>query len=691
MVLAAAAPRPFRGGRAGRTSVRRHALALRAEGAGATGTAAAVLALMPGSGRVGDELLPPPLGSVLRERHRPARPAALRPRRLPFTSTPIGRGGDCPVGETGGGLSGRVGSCAAGRAAGRAGAAASLLPEWMGAGDGGGGCPCPGRRGSPRRLSAARIRRTSPRLGATAPPSPPPPPTCARCCQRLVWNAASRAQWTEEDGGLAASRACGGRGGPRHERRRRPLGRGAGDRCGDRAGARGAAPGLRVAAGPRPGPSRRRARAPAHRLAARGRRRLRLRAVPAGRGSVRAPPLHACCRSPGDGSPVAGPSSSGGRFNDPPAGRRPCLSQRNRCGTCRGGARGGDAPARRSGRGRGGWAGGWGSRGAARSLKRNLGEAVDLLDDTLGAAIQGDFEEVERLSGELREVPGRIITDAFPVLGIGTGGAREGGSGGGSAECRPPPAREIRGRRSDRCPHGAGDREVRDRGRGARPEEAASGRHPLRPLRRQAPGAAGLGRGPRPRPLGARSPRRTRRTATGKPDPWGQDPEDEETAAGDVDRPGEDGQAEREGGDETIDRLQGEYAAALDRYLSAEEGSSDYESTLSALLEREKELLAGVAGQEEQELTPDERRRVQACLAETGVQSRDAGRRLRPPHAHRNPGLAGVARPQGERPSRPIVSPDAAGGVRSRGGRGRDGDHDGVGGTYLRTKVRRYF
>ena len=59
-----------------------------------------------------------------------------------------------------------------------------------------------------------------------------------------------------------------------------------------------------------------------------------------------------------------------------------------------------------------------------------------------------------------------------------------------------------------------------------------------------------------------------------------------------------------------------EYAAALDRFLGAEEGSSDYEATLSALLEREKELLAGVVGQEEQELTPDERRRVQACLAE---------------------------------------------------------------------------
>ena len=44
-------------------------------------------------------------------------------------------------------------------------------------------------------------------------------------------------------------------------------------------------------------------------------------------------------------------------------------------------------------------------------------------------------------------------------------------------------------------------------------------------------------------------------------------------------------------------------AAALDRFLSAEEGSSDYETNLSALLEREKELLAGVAGQEKHPLT----------------------------------------------------------------------------------------
>ena len=263
-----------------------------------------------------------------------------------------------------------------------------------------------------------------------------------------------------------------------------------------------------------------------------------------------------------------------------------------------------------------GWLGrGLGVAGAARSIKRNFGEAVDLLDDTLGAAIQGDFEEVERLSGELREVPGRIITDAFPALGVGAATLEKAEAAGDWLNA----ARRRVGRFvSDAV---ADDRMALEAGKY---EIEAGVLDPKRPLpavtlsgpsATKRPAPAGKSAANAPDPWG-QDPEEDEKAATGGPDPWGQGPKEEETTAGDVEPPGEDGQAGREGGDETIDRLQGEYAAALDRYLSVEEGSSDYEATLSALLEREKELLAAVAGPEEQELTPDERRRVQACLAE---------------------------------------------------------------------------
>ena len=265
----------------------------------------------------------------------------------------------------------------------------------------------------------------------------------------------------------------------------------------------------------------------------------------------------------------------------------------------------------------GGWLGrGVGVAGAARSLKRNLGEAVDLLEETLGAAVQLDHEEVERLSGELGKFPGRIITDASLVLSIGAGAlekakaAREGLKG----------VRQRVGRFV-----GEAVTDARMALETGKYELEAGVLDPKRPLpavalsgpsgtRRPAPSGSSAASAPDP---WGQDPEEDEKTATAGADPWGQDPEDEEPVAEAVDPPGEDGQPGREGGDVATERLQGEYAAALDRFLAAEEGSSDYEATLSALLEREKDLLAGVAGQEEeQELTPDERRRVQACLAE---------------------------------------------------------------------------
>ena len=263
-----------------------------------------------------------------------------------------------------------------------------------------------------------------------------------------------------------------------------------------------------------------------------------------------------------------------------------------------------------------GWLGrGIGVAGAARSFKRNLGEAVDLLDDTLGAAIQGDFEEVERLSGELREVPGRIITDAFPVLGIGAAALEKAE---GTREWLKAAPRRVGRFVGDAV---ADARMALETGRY---EIEAGVLDPKRPLPAvtfsgpsgtSRPAPSGSSAASTPDPWG-QAPEEDEETAAGGADPWGQDPKEEETTAGEVDPPGEESRAGHEGGDVATKRLQGEYAAALDRFLSAEKGGSDYEAALSALLEREKELLAKVVGPEEQELTPHERRRVQACLAE---------------------------------------------------------------------------
>ena len=102
------------------------------------------------------------------------------------------------------------------------------------------------------------------------------------------------------------------------------------------------------------------------------------------------------------------------------------------------------------------------------------------------------------------------------------------------------------------------------------------------------------------------------------PDPWGPDPKKPEpqAAAGGTDPWGQDEEEEGEGPKQS----QSGYAAALDRFLAADEGGGDYEAALSAVLERERELLAEVEGDAtaEQEdalsLTRDQRRRIQACL-----------------------------------------------------------------------------
>ena len=175
-----------------------HALALRAEGAGATRTAAEVLASMPGSGRVGDELLPllwrPFFENAIVQlgRLRSSAPVALYYNPLLDLAVLVRweREGDGY----------RVASVRAlpGERLGEP-AAAPLLPEWMGAGD--------GALDALAGATSARLavfRRAHPaeesnagRDGATFASAAA---DMRAVLPRLVWNAASRAQWTEAMG-----------------------------------------------------------------------------------------------------------------------------------------------------------------------------------------------------------------------------------------------------------------------------------------------------------------------------------------------------------------------------------------------------------------------------------------------------------------------------------------------------------
>ena len=176
-----------------------HALALRAEGAGATGTAAEVLALMPGSGRVGDELLPllwgPFFENAIVQLGRLGSPAPVALYYNPLLDIAVLARWE----EQGEGY--RVASVRAlpGERIGEPAAAAPLLPEWMGAGD--------GALDALARVTAARLavfRHAHPAKESAAGRDRATFASAAADMRavlpRLVWNAASRAQWTEEMG-----------------------------------------------------------------------------------------------------------------------------------------------------------------------------------------------------------------------------------------------------------------------------------------------------------------------------------------------------------------------------------------------------------------------------------------------------------------------------------------------------------
>ena len=312
-------------------------------------------------------------------------------------------------------------------------------------------------------------------------------------------------------------------------------------------------------------------------------------------------------------------------------------------------------------------AGGLVAGGFAWSMKKNIGEATDQVGELLNAFLREDADEVNRISGSFERLGGKIGMDASPLLSIGAGaldGARVVGE---KINKRLNAAKRVLGRLAGKAGDAraalaidSDERPLYESNRvlgkarlpavtvsrtrqapdpypsslaeawGMDAETIRRSRDPAAYAGKADPWAQDAGQGwdsPPAAPVATRTDawsddagegeqsRRAGASIAGA-DPWGQEPKEEEMGTGDAGPWGEDGRAGREGGDVATGRLQGEYAAALDRFLGAEEGSSDYEATLSALLEREKELLAGVAGQEEQELTPDERRRVQACLAE---------------------------------------------------------------------------
>ena len=199
MVLAVALPARSAGEAPGARLFAAHALALRAEGAGATGTAAEVLALIPGSGRVGGELLPLLWGSFFEnaivQLGRLGSPAPVALYYNPLLDVAIlARWEKQAEGY-------RVASVRAlpGERLDVPSAAAPLLPEWMGAGD--------GAVDALARTAAARLaafRRAHPANESTAGRDGATFASAAddmrAVLPRLVWNAASQAQWTEEMG-----------------------------------------------------------------------------------------------------------------------------------------------------------------------------------------------------------------------------------------------------------------------------------------------------------------------------------------------------------------------------------------------------------------------------------------------------------------------------------------------------------
>ena len=199
MVMAAALPARSAAAAPDARLFAAHALALRADGADATETAAEVLASMPGSGRVGDELLPvlwgPFFENAIVQLGRLRSPAPVTLYYNPLLDVAVLARWE----KQGEGYRVATVRSLPGERLGEPAAAAPLLPEWMGAGD--------GAVDALARIGAARLAAFRQAHPAEEPTTGRDGATFASAAAdmravlpRLVWNAASRAQWTEEMG-----------------------------------------------------------------------------------------------------------------------------------------------------------------------------------------------------------------------------------------------------------------------------------------------------------------------------------------------------------------------------------------------------------------------------------------------------------------------------------------------------------
>ncbi|MDE0005390.1 MAG: hypothetical protein OXQ29_22085 [Rhodospirillaceae bacterium] len=55
---------------------------------------------------------------------------------------------------------------------------------------------------------------------------------------------------------------------------------------------------------------------------------------------------------------------------------------------------------------------------AFRSIKQNLGTLTGLFGEMLDASLEGDTRRVGEVWSDIRDVPGKIVRDAFPVMGL---------------------------------------------------------------------------------------------------------------------------------------------------------------------------------------------------------------------------------------------------------------------------------
>ena len=301
--------------------------------------------------------------------------------------------------------------------------------------------------------------------------------------------------------------------------------------------------------------------------------------------------------------------------------------------------------------------------GVAWSLKEHLGGATEQVGEALGAFFRGDADGLDRISEELKRLPGKIGMDAHPVLSLGTRALDAARDKGRKFKKR---LESAIGRLAGRAGETFADARAalaidRDEQPYYESEARVLGKAPLPSVKisriRQAPDSY-------PKSLAeawgmdAETIRRSRDPATWapKPDPWGQDegqgwdspPAASAATKTDVwgDETGERkntppagasmaradpwGQAAGQkwnspagtpvagdvGGELTDTEWQNEYAAALNHFLGLDDDDSSYEAALSTVERLEREAVERERLAEQQRLEAQERERQARLEAE---------------------------------------------------------------------------